>query len=274
VTVITKLLNGLFDLLVAPFGASAAWAVLVLSLLTGLVMLLLFKAATKQDKLVAARRVLTGHLYEMGLYQDHFSVLLKIQRDVALANLRYLGRTLPALLVILVPMVLILAQMDSRFTSRPFQAGETTLVTARLADEHAELLDRLSLQGGEGLVVETPAVRDRQALTATWRVRITAPGSHEATVAAAGGGAWSKRLTAEGSLPQLARTREQAGWHFLLLNPGESPLPADSPLLSISTQLPPRHTAYLGIEMHWLLALCLFSLAFGFAVKDIFRVKF
>ena len=100
-TIIATAMNALFDLLTAPFGAAAGWAVAVLSVLTGGVMLLLFKWATNQDQLVAARRVLTGRVYEMGLFQDHLSVLGRIQRDLAVANFKYLRWSLPALLVLL-----------------------------------------------------------------------------------------------------------------------------------------------------------------------------
>ncbi len=273
-SVIANLINGIFDLLVVPFGAAASWAMLVLSILTGLAMLLLFKAATNQNRLVVARRVLTGHLYEMGLYQDHLSVLLKIQGALLLANLRYLRQSLPALLVILLPMILILTQLDSRFASRPYQPGESTLVTAQLSGEQTDLLDQLTLRVPDGVVLESTPVRDRQQLTVTWRVRVEKSGDYELTITAADGRTWTKQLVAEGNLPQMAATREQAGWHYLLLNPGEAPLPGDSPITTISLQLPERHTSYLGLELHWLLAFCLFSLLFGFAVKDVFKVKF
>ena len=122
-TAIASAMNTLFDLLCAPFGGAAAPAVAVLSLPIGVLMLLLFKLATDQDKLVAARRVLTGHVYEMGLYQDHLGVLARIQKDLALANLRYLGRSLPALLAMLLPLLLILAQLDARYGHRPLLPG-------------------------------------------------------------------------------------------------------------------------------------------------------
>ena len=89
----------------------------------------------------------------------------------------------------------------------------------------------------------------------------------------AGDRRWSKRLSAGDGLPRMASTREKAGWHYLLFNPAEEPLPRSAPLLSIELDLPDRHTRYLGFEAHWLLAFCVISLIFGFAVKDIFKVK-
>jgi hypothetical protein len=273
VTVIADAMNGLFDLLCVPFGGHAAWAMLALSILTGVAMLLLFKVSTNQDRLELAKRRLLGHIYEMGLYQENLGVLFRIQRDLAVANLRYLGVTLPALAAIILPIILILAQLDIRFAHRPFAAGESSLVTARVLPGQEGLLDGLSLTASEGVRVETFPVRDHRALTASWRVRVTGTGEHELTVSAPDGGGWSKRLVAGGGLPRLAATRERAGLHHLLFNPAEKPLPGDSPLAEISLRLPDRETRYLGVPLHWLVAFCLFSLGFGFALKDVFKVK-
>ncbi|MFH1845442.1 MAG: hypothetical protein ABIF77_19835 [bacterium] len=272
-TFIADLMNGLFDLLLKPFGGAAAWAMLAVAVVSGLIMLLLFKISTNQDKLVVAKRRLFGHIYEMGLYQDNLSVLFKIQRDLALANLKYLRVTFPALFAVLIPVVLILAQLDSRFAHRPFQTGETALVTAILESAQETLLTQLTLEAPDGVVVESMPVRDRVDLSATWRIRVDREGSYDLAVSAPGAESWTKQLTAGSGLPRLAKIRERAGLHHALLNPGEKPLPSDCPLTEISLQLPERETRYAGVRMHWLLAFCVISLVFGLAVKDIFKVK-
>ena len=76
-------------------------------------------ATTPQDRL-RARAGLVGHVYELGLYQDSLRVMLRIQRSLAAANLRYLALTLPALAAMLIPLALILPQFEARFARRPF----------------------------------------------------------------------------------------------------------------------------------------------------------
>jgi uncharacterized membrane protein (DUF106 family) len=274
VTFITDILNRLFDLLVTPFGKSAVWAMIFLSLVTGILMLLLFKWSTNQDRLASVKRRLLGHLYELGLYQENLRVMFRIQGDLAKANLRYLATTLPALLAILLPLLLILAQLDSRFAHRPFTSGETSLVTATVDAAHEPLLDKLELVTSPEVVVESLPVRDHRRLTATWRVRVAADGRHDLILAAPDGDRWTKQLVAGTSgLPRLATVREQASWRRFLFNPAESPLPGDSKVTRIALQLPTRQTRYLGIGLHWLVAFCIFSLVFGFAMKDVFKVK-
>ncbi len=273
-TVIATAMNALFDLLCGPFGAAAGLAVAVLSAITGVVMLLLFKWSTNQDELVAARHVLTGRVYEMGLYQDHLSVLAKIQKDLAVANFKYLRWSLPALLVLLPPMVLILAQLDARYGHRPFETGETSLVTVTVAENNVAILDGLVLTASDGVVVETRPVRDPRQGTAWWRVRVEEAGDHELTLTLADGRTATKYLAAGDGAPRLVKVREQESLLRVLLNPGEAPLPGDLPVRSIALELPERALDYGIVRMHWLWALIVFSMLGGLAVKDVFKVRF
>jgi hypothetical protein len=275
-----NLMNSIFDQLVRPFGGSAAWAMLSLSIVVGIAMLLLFKVSTNQQRLTAVKRPLLGLVYELGLFQDNLGVLLKIQWDLARANLRYLLATLPALVAILIPLVPILVQLDSRFAHRPFQPQDRTLVTVQVAEGQTDLLDDLALTASAGVAVETLPVRDFQQGIAVWRVRVLQSGRHELTVTAPGRGSWTKKLEADGGLPRLATRSERAGWHHALLNPAEPPLPKDGPLDGISLELPERRTRYAGVAIpsiwfmpRWLVAFTIFSLAFGIALKDVFHVK-
>lgn len=274
------LMNRLFDLLCAPFGGAAAWAMAVLSVLLGALLLLLFKATTNQQALAAARGRLFGHLYELGLYQEDLRVMLRVQGDLAAANLRYLSRSLPAVLPLVVVVLLVLPQLQARWEHRPLRPGEAALVTATVAPGQEALLNELRLEAPAGVRVETVPVRDRQARTAQWRVRVERPGRHDLAVragsadaAGAVGAAWTKRLEAAGGLPRIAAVRERAGFKQALLNPAEAPLPKDAPLASIALGTAPRETRYAGVPMHWLVAFCLLSIVGGLALKPALKVE-
>ena len=140
-TWLTDIIGNLFDLLVGLLGGSPFLVMLVVSAITAVWALLLFKAVTPQARLTKVRDRLFGHIYEMGMYQDHLRVVGRIQRDLAKANFRYLGLTLPALFVLIIPMAFTLAQLDSRFALRPFERGETTVMSVTLADDSSITLD-------------------------------------------------------------------------------------------------------------------------------------
>jgi hypothetical protein len=275
-TFFADLMNGIFDLGLGPFGDRAAWAMVAVAAVSGVLLLLLFKLSTDQQRLVLARRRLMGHIYEIGLYKDELGVMLRIQRDLAAANLRYLSITLPALVVLTIPVILILAQLDARIDHRPLHAGEASLVTARLLPAHADLLNDLQLQVSDGIELETYPVRDARDLTATWRIRVRAADSarpQQVRVVLPDDRGWSKHVPTGDGLTGLATLRRHAGLGQVLFHPTERPLPADSPLADVSLELPEREVTYAGIGMNWLVAFCVFSLLIGLALKDVFKVK-
>lgn len=272
-TWIATAMNSVFDLLTAPFGGAAGWAVAFLSVLTGVIMLLLFKWSTDQDRLVAARQVLTGRVYEMGLYQDHLSVLGKIQRDLFVANIKYLRWSLPALLVVLPPMIFILAQMDARYGHRPFTPGETTLVTVTVAEDQTALLNNLRLEASPGVRVVTKPARDFLRHQVRWRVAIDKAGEYRLNLRLPDGQTFEKLLHAQGGSPRMAATRERESLLRMLFNPAEAPLPGGAPLQSITLTLPSRELDYGLFRTSWLIALIIFSLVAGLALKDVFKVR-
>ena len=112
--VVNGIVGRVFDLVLAPFAGAPAWGLVVVSVLSAVWALLLFRVVTPQARLAAARDRLVGHIFEMGLYQEHLRGVGRIQRDLALANLRYVSLSLPALVVMLLPMLLTLGQLGAR----------------------------------------------------------------------------------------------------------------------------------------------------------------
>ncbi len=258
-----------FDLLLGPLAAWPALAMILVAVLTSVWALLLFKAVTPQAKLTRVRDRLFGHIYEMGLYQDHLRIVGRIQWDLARANLRYLSLTLPALVVLMVPMVLTLAQLDGRFAHRPLQVEEETVFSVTLP---AADLAQVALRAPAGLAVVAGPVRDIKTGAVAWRIRAGQPGDHELVVSD-GDREVVRRTVPVGD--RLIAVGETSGgnWLHTLLYPGAPPLPGDSPVTAMTLRLPVRTTSYLGLSMDWLVAFMVFSLLAGLAIKDVLRVS-
>lgn len=256
-----------FDLLVTPFASQPWLAMVVISAITAAWALKLFKWATPQARLDATRDRLFGHIYEMGLYQDHLKVLGRIQGRMALANLRYLSLTLPALLVLALPMVLTLGQLEGRFGNRPLAAGEETVLTVQLDENLRREVGHLELEVPAGVRIAAGPVRNERTGTVAWRIAALENGRHTLSFARDGEAAGSLVLPVGGGLPLLHDRTEESFWN-LLLYPGSLALDDARGLAGVSVQWPERHTAYLGFEMHWLLAFMVFSLVAGLLLKD------
>lgn len=271
-TWLTDIIGKLFDLLVGLLGGSPFLVMLVVSAITAVWALLLFKAVTPQARLTKVRDRLFGHIYEMGMYQDHLRVVGRIQRDLAKANLRYLSLTLPALFVLTVPMIFTLAQLDSRFALRPFHRGETTVLSATLADDASITLDRITLETPPSVTIEAGPVRDEVSGAVAWRLRAEDRGTHTVRLLDGTTELVSRDLVVGDGLTTLGNSSKR-NWLHGVMYPGAPPLRNEGPLDEVTLRLPERHTKYLGMEMHWLLAFMVFSLLAGLALKDVLRVS-
>lgn len=260
-----------FDLPFRLFGGAGWPALIFISLLSGVLLLWLFKITTNQGALAERRRRLTGHLYEMGLYQDHVGTLLRVQWDLIKANLKYLSTSLPALLVLLPVVLVIVVQLDARYQRRALRAGETTLVTAKVAEGREDVLPQLTLAPGPGLAVEAGPLVDRANREVWWRMRATEDAPATATVSD-GTASWTKNLAPESDGERLTGSREGGGWHHLLMNPGEIPLPDNASVTSITIDSPRRDADWAGLPV-WLWAFFLFSIIGGLAVKKVLKVE-
>lgn len=264
--------RAVFDLVCGPLAARPALAMAALSVLTAVWALLLFKLTTPQARLIRVRDRLLGHIYEMGMYQDRLRVLVRIQRDLAAANLRYLSLTLPALLALLIPMVLTLAQLEGRFARRPLQPGESAVLAVTLTPQQAGRLDEAVLDLPEGLALAAGPVRDPVRGAVAWRVKVVRAGVHPWQVRLGGEPVVVQDLEVAGGLPLLAH-RGERGWLSPVLYPGGRPLAAAGPVQSWRLELPERDTYYLGVRLGWLAAFTILSLLAGLASKDVLRVS-
>ncbi|HPF34398.1 MAG TPA: hypothetical protein P5571_00455 [Candidatus Krumholzibacteria bacterium] len=265
-----KLVNRFFDLLWAPFGGHGWLALAVVSALTGILLLWLFKLVTPQARLAAARRRLLGHLYEMGLYQDDLPTLMRVQGALALANLRYVTLTLPALLVLLPPAALVLVHLEARYQHPALVPGETVLVRAHVDPGRPGLVDALRLDPGAGLALDAPPVRDAAGSAVWWRLRVESPGRHEVTLSDGASGRWTKAVKADAGVRPASLRRERGGAWRALIDPAEPPLPADGPLAAVELRTAPEPDWF---AQRWFWGFCVFSVAGGLAVKRWLKVE-
>lgn len=269
---VVDMLGKLMDLLIGLLGGSSLLVMLVVSVFTSVWALLLFKAVTPQARLTAVRDHLFGHIYELGLYQDHLRVMNRIQGDLGRANRRYLMYSLPALIVLTIPMVFTLAQLNSLYHFRPFEPGETTVLSVTLTEEKAGALDRLNLETPEGVAVEVGPVRDEVSRSVAWRLRADDSGTHSLRILDGAMELGSRDLVVGQVLVRLGETSNKS-WLNAILNPGAPPLATGESLDGITLLMPERHSHSLTLGMHWLLLFFILTMLAGLALKDFLRVS-
>ncbi len=121
-TVINAILNRTFDLLLAPFAGTSPWpGMIVVSALAGILILLIFKYTSNQNTLKRKKNRALARILEFLLFKDDLIVTLGAFNRVMVANVKYLGQVLIPLGVSLVPLVLVLVQLNAWFSVRALQ---------------------------------------------------------------------------------------------------------------------------------------------------------
>ena len=267
-----RVLTSIFDLVCLPFLAlQPIWAMTAISLVSGVVMVWIFGKFSEQNIIKQLRERIRGNLIAVRLFQSDIGVVLQLQRRIFGDTFSYMRYALVPMAVLLVPVMLIMTQLNLRFAARPFEPGESAVVKAYVRD--AGLLDtEVSLEVSDGMTVETAAVRIPSAREVAWRVRVKTQGEHRMKVRV-GGQEVETRLIAGGPWGAVPQRRTGRGLWDTLLYPGEPPIPNDHPVEAVEIVYPLLELDVFGWSINWLVAFFVMSLAFGFAFKDVLGVE-
>lgn len=271
--ILNRILTALFGALMLPFRNLPPLAGLAfLSVITGILMLLVFKWASNQKAVAAARDRMQGRLLEMRLFSADPLQVLRAAGSLLIDNLVYMRCLLAPMLVLTVPVVLLLAQAAAWFEWRPVRPGESVVVTARFAPgASAGALDGAVLMPGKYVTAETPVLRMPSTREAAWRINPDNPGRFTLKIRA-GGRVYGKQFVAGKKLAPAWPARVSRGLAARALNPGEPALPRGA-LREIRVHYPARTLTLGGRPVHWLLIFLIISLAAAWALRGVFRVS-
>ena len=151
-------------------SAVHTWTLTVIAAASGIAMLWVYGRFSDPERIQLARRKMRANLYAFRLFIDEPALIFRAQKQLLLWNARYLGLMLRPSLVIFIPVLILLTQLEAIYGSRPLLAGEAAIVTAQF-ESSADLHATAPSLTGRGIVVETPAVRIADQHQACWRVR-------------------------------------------------------------------------------------------------------
>jgi len=272
VNAINVVLTPVFDLICWPFRALAPmWALTAISLASGVLLVWLFGKTSDQKRIREIRDRIRGNLIGVRLFQHDIGVVLALQGRIFGDTFRFMGLALVPMLIMIVPVTLVMTQLNLRFAVRPLEAGESVLVKALVWDV-AALDQPITLDVPDGVTVETPPVRIRSTREIAWRLRVDRPGDH-ALVVRIGDETLEKRLVGGTRWGPVVQRRTGRGLVDTLLYPGEPPIAAGHSVEAVEIIYPPLELRMLGIDVNWLIAFLVLSMVFGFAFKGILGVE-
>jgi len=260
-----------FDLIFAPSTSSPWLGMALISVLTGAILLLVFRYTSNQRGIRAAKDKIMAGLLEVLLYRDEIRVVLRAQARLFKDNLRYLGYALVPLCFMIVPVAFLLVQTDLRYGHRPLTPGEQAIVAVQLLPGEADP-DQVTLSAPAGIAVETPALRIPALAEVDWRVRAVSPGRYDLRFTVADR-EFTKRVVVGDYGVRVSPMRVDGGIWAQFSNPGEAPLPPDVPVSSVKVGYPSGSLRLLRWNLHWIWPWLILSMAFGYALKGPLRVQ-
>lgn len=270
--VVTKIMVWLGDLAFAILSIfSPVVALWIISALTGVAMLFIWRYTSNQDAIADVRRKIAANLLATRLFKDNLSVTFRAQRQIIWQAIRLLGHSIRPMIIMLVPFVLIMVQIGLRYERQPIPVGETARVTATLK-EGAKVDGvgaRLHLPKGLKQNRNDPC-RVQPLRTVDWRITSMQAGDYT-LVFGTDSDTVAMPLRVGADFERISSLR---GGGFLdrLLYSAEPSIPESSVFEAIRIHYPARATPIFGLDAHWLITLLVLSILFALLFKPFVKV--
>jgi len=151
ISYINLAISSFFDLLINPFtGINPLWSLTLFSLLIAILMLLIFRYTSNQKEIKETKSKIRAYIYELRLFKDELGLVLSAQKNVFLQNLKYIKYALKPMIFMIIPMAIILIQLDSWYGHKPLSPEESTIVSLILSD-NLKTPEDISIKSDNGL---------------------------------------------------------------------------------------------------------------------------
>lgn len=265
-------LGGLVSAILYPFrGLPPIVGLTFVSLITAIAILLVFRATSDQKALRRVKNRITAGILEIRLFRDDLRAIFRAQWDILRHSLTYMRLSLVPMLWVIVPILLLMIQLQFHYGYRPLQVGESVIVRSSLTGAAPADAVELSLRTSSAVDVETPLLFLSEQGEASWRIGARGEGSHELRVRA---GDLELVKTVSVGRPDglISPRRPSARLLDQLLYPVEPPVPGAGSITSIDVAYETGTVSLLGWKTHWMVIFFIQTIVFAFALQKPLRV--
>jgi uncharacterized membrane protein (DUF106 family) len=261
-------LGGLVSTVLYPFqGLPPITGLAFVAVLTSVAILLVYRATSDQKALRRVKNRITAGILEILLFRDDLRAIVQAQWDIFRHTLTYMRLSLVPMLWVIVPIVLLMIQLQFHYGYRPLQPGESAIVTATLAGEDGSVEDgELRLNADDGLEVETPLLLIPAVREADWRVGALSDGSYQLLLEM-DGQELAKSVVVGRYSGTISPRRPSAGLLDQLLYPVEPPVPGDAAVEAIEVAYSTATVSFFGWDTHWMIAFFILTIVFAFVLQ-------
>lgn len=272
--VFNSIFGKIFDIIFLPFRSMSPWvALIIVSFMTGLLMLFIFRFTSNQKEIKKVKNKIKAYLLELRLYKDSLSISLKAQWNILRCNLKYISYSAKPMLVMIIPIILILIQLNFWFGYESLAPGQKAIFKVKLKDNYNPLEIDLNVESSSGLTIETLPLRMEEENEINWRISAKEKGIHNINVILKGERVTKTVAVAQKPLSKISPIKIRRNFIDELLYPVEAPIKSDMPIKSLEITYPTRSMNLFGWHIHWLIVYFALSIIFGFGFKGILKIE-
>lgn len=260
--------------------------VLVVSLVVGLLMVVLFGYTSDQKAIGIAKDQLKAHLLAVRLYRDQIPVVMGSYGKILRGTGRYLKLAFKPLLYVIIPITLLMVQIDRYLGQTPLPASAAFLLTVHFAG-HTAGIDRLGEDSGHDrkyalseaaldlppeITMTAPPVHVSADNEMVWRLVGSQAGNYAVKIVSAGQST-TKTVCVGTSVERISTIRLRGKFWERVFSSAEPALPDNSPIESISINYPDRNIDVAGYGMNWIWLFFILSMLAGFIFKELLGIQ-
>lgn len=265
--------NAVFSVWFGLFGSLPEWLQIFLtSIPVTVVALLIFRYASNQAGIMTVKDRIKGYLLELWLYKDDLGVMFAAQGQVIRYSLRYMGLALVPMAIMLIPIGLVVVQLESQFAFKGLEPGDSALFTVAVEQDRPVSELDIALNLPESVTMDSPVLRIEQDGQLLWRLRMNADGVHKINLQVEDQSLERRIQVGPGTTPLWPQAYSSDDWR-VLGSVAEPPLPAGSLVISTEIEYDRARGEFIGLSSaSWLMLL--FTLILGFLLRGLFGVTF
>ena len=248
--------------------------VVVVSVVVGLLMVVLFGYTSDQKAIGIAKDQLKAHLLAVRLYRDQIPVVMGSYGKILRGTGRYLKLAFKPLLYVIIPITLLMVQIDRYLGAMPIATNAPFLLTVRLAASTAanDATNDATLDLPPEITMTAPPLHVAADNEIVWRLAGSKEGKYEVKIAA-GGQTVTKTICVGNDLPRISTVRLRGHFWERLFSSAEPALPDNSPIDSITINYPDRNIEIAGYGMNWIWLFFILSMVAGFIFKELLGIQ-
>jgi len=244
--------------------------VVVLSLVVGLLMVVLFGYTSDQKAIGIAKDQLKAHLLAVRLYRDQIPVVMGSYGKILRGTGRYLKLAFKPLLYVIIPITLLIVQIDRYLGQTPLPVNAPFLFTVQF--NGSDGLNDVTLDLPPEIAMTAPPVHVAAENAIVWRLAGSKEGKYEVKIAAAGQNA-AKSVCVGSGLARISTVRLRGQFWRRMFSSAEPSLPQNRVIDSISINYPDRNIDVAGYGINWIWLFFILSMVAGFVFKELLGIQ-